>query len=219
MRGETVMRHDGGLSSYEAEKNTNLTPGATQSDEALLRLCATGRESALQELVRRYQTPLRRFLMRYLNPSDDIEQAALTVFVRAWQNAGRFRFKASVATWLFQIAINVARDLHRSRKSQPTPVPYPEEHLLTAPFIGNAEQDAMATLERQDQHRQIQNALQQMSETDRLLIVLYYFEERTYEEMQEITNFSYKVLKTRISRARQRLRTLLGASENENDAF
>lgn len=209
------MRPDGGLPSYEARETAQSSAPATQSDEALLRLCAAGRESALQELLRRYQTPLRRFLMRYLDPSDDAEQAVLTVFVRAWQNAARFRFKASVATWLFQIAINVARDMHRSRKSQPQPVAYPEEHQLSAPFIGNAEHDVMANLERADQYRQIQQALQKMSETDRLLIVLYYFEERTYEEMQSITGFSYKVLKTRISRARQRLRTLLGEADDE----
>ena len=70
----------------------------------------------------------------------------------------------------------------------------------------------MRLLEREDQYRLLQSALALLNETDRLLLVLYYFEESSYEEMQEISGLSYKVLKTRLSRARQRLRALL---ENE----
>ena len=54
-----------------------------------------------------------------------------------------------------------------------------------------------------------------MYESDRLLLVLYYFEERTYEEIQEIAQVSYKSLKTRLTRARQRLRALLDAEDQK----
>jgi RNA polymerase sigma-70 factor (ECF subfamily) len=77
-------------------------------------------------------------------------------------------------------------------------------------LVGNAEEDALRRMEQEDQFRQLQQALQRLNETDRLLLVLYYFEDRSYEEIQAISGLSYKVLKTRLSRARQRLRAWLG---------
>ena len=74
---------------------------------------------------------------------------------------------------------------------------------------GDAEQEAFQRLQRRDEFQALHRALDRMNELDRLLLVLYYFEERTYEEIQEIAQVSYKVLKTRLTRARQRLRSLV----------
>lgn len=180
------------------------------TDEALLRQIAAGNDVAMQELVRRYQGPLYRFLTRFLGSSDDAEQAVLNVFVRVWQNAGRFEFRSQVSTWLYRIAFNIARDMHAARKARPQQESLPEEYALCDPLVGNAEDEAMRRIERAEQYRQLQEALGQLNEMDRLLLVLYYFEDSSYEEMQNISGLSYKVLKTRLSRARQRLRALLG---------
>ena len=190
-------------------------PGTARSgrgevtDETLLREIAQGSNQGMQELVRRYQTPLYRFLTRFLGSNDDAEQAVLNVFVRVWQSASRFEYRAQVSTWLYRIAFNIARDMHSARKSRPRQETLPDEHALTSPLIGNAEEEVLRRMEREDQYRQLQSALSRMNEMDRLLLVLYYFEDSSYEEMQNISGLSYKVLKTRLSRARQRLRALL----------
>jgi RNA polymerase sigma-70 factor (ECF subfamily) len=179
-----------------------------QTDETLLRRIATGDNDGLQELLRRYQTPIHRFLTRYLGSAEDAEQATLNVFVRVWQHAPRFQFQAQVSTWLYRIALNIARDMYRHARLKT--VALPEEHRMHSTLVGNAEEDALRRMEQEDQFRQLQQALQRLNETDRLLLVLYYFEDRSYEEIQAISGLSYKVLKTRLSRARQRLRAWLG---------
>src|SRR5262249_44127320 len=104
-----------------ASESGGLVQGHAQnlSDEALLRLCAGGDTAALEELVRRYQTPLHRFLARLMGSPDDAEEAALDVFVRVWQHAPRFQYRAKVATWLYRIAVNIAHDAHSRRKARP----------------------------------------------------------------------------------------------------
>ena len=189
--------------------------GATHSDsraltdETLLRQIVEGKEEGLQELVRRYQSPIHRFLTRFLGSSEDAEQATLNVFIRAWQNAPRFQYRAKVSTWLYRIAINIARDMHSARTARLRRESSPEALALTHPLVGNAEEEAMRRMEQDDQYRQLQRALDRMSEIERTLLILYYFEDSSYEEMQAISGLSYKVLKTRLSRARQRLRALL----------
>lgn len=185
------------------------------SDEELLRRCANGQDSAMQELVRRYQGPLHRFLARYLGSTEDIEQAVLNVFVRAWQNAPRFQYRCQVSTWLYRIAANIAHDLHRTRRTHVQEEPWPTTLERTPHPAGNAEHEAFERLHRQEEMRALHKALDRMSETDRLILVLYYFEERTYEEIQEIAQVSYKVLKTRLTRARQRLRSLVGTDDTK----
>lgn len=188
----------------------------SHSDDALLRLCSTGDEEALAELVRRYQHSIYRFLTRYLEVGEDAEQATLNVFVKAWRNAATFQFRASVSTWLFRIAINIAQDMHKRRRKQPSQHPWPHDYLLSGDAIGNAQEEALRLLESQDRSIELRRALGMLKEDDRLVLVLYYLEERSYEEIQAMTALSNTVLKMRLTRARKRLRQALDTLQRSN---
>jgi len=181
----------------------------TLSDEDVLRLISEGNSPAMEEMVRRYQKPIYRFLMRFLDSAEDAEQTTLNVLVRAWEYAPRFQYRSKVSTWLYRIAFNMARDLFERRKSRPQQIPLLEQTNLGSAGVKNAEDEALNRMEMDDKYHHLQCALKQLSDADRLLIILYYFEESSYEEMEIISGFSYKVLKTRLSRARQRLRAIL----------
>ena len=183
------------------------------ADDALLHRCASGQDAAMQELVRRYQGPLHGFLTRFLGSADDTEQATLNVFIRAWQYAPRFQYRCQVSTWLYRIAANLAHDMHRTRATRVQEEGWSATLENASHPTGNAEQEAFQRLERREEFQALHRALHRMTELDRLILVLYYFEERTYEEIQEIAQVSYKVLKTRLTRARQRLRSLVEADE------
>ncbi len=183
----------------------------TPSDTDLLKQIAAGSHPALQTLMQRYQKPIAHFLARYLDSADDAEQATLNVFVRVWEYAPRFQFRAKVSTWLFRIAVNIARDMHEYRQRRPQQAPIPTDDLLTSTLTGNAEEEALKRMDQSEQYQKLQIGLKNLPEMDRLLLVLYYFEEASYEEMHEISGLSYTVLKTRLSRARQRLRTQMEA--------
>ena len=188
--------------SLASEEKRNLT------DEELLRLCAHGNSNALEEIVRRYQAPLFRFLLRLLNSPEDAEEAALSVFLRAWRSASQFQYRCRVETWLYRIAGNIARDLYRRQKARPEQ-PWPEQPDRELTAVDSAEATALGRIEREDRAQALQAMLARLGPTDRLLLALYYGEQREYNEIQEITGFSYPVLKTRLTRARQRLRRLM----------
>jgi len=87
------------------------------SDEALIAGCATGDPAALAVLYRRHHASLHRFLCRLVRGrSGEIEDLVQLAFIGAWQSAHRFRKEASVRTWLFSIAANVAYKHHRSER-------------------------------------------------------------------------------------------------------
>jgi len=187
----------------------------SKTDEELLKLCAEQQSAAMEELTRRFQAPIYRFLYRMLNSPEDAEEAALDVFVRAWQHAGRFQYRAKVATWLYRIAVNIARDMHSRKKSRPQE-PWPEDFEQIHNAIGSAEADALKRLEQEDQSKALTKALNRLNESDKLILVLYYYGEHEYDEIQTITGLSYTVLKTRLARARKRLKTLLEDEKSES---
>lgn len=176
------------------------------TDEELLALCARRDQRGLEELTRRHQAPIYGFLLRLTGSPEDAEEATLEVFLRAWLHADRFQYRSKVSTWLFRIAVNIARDLHSRKKARPQE-PWPEdEDASVAISTGSAEQDALEVLERAEQSKELHEALSRLSSSDRELIVLYYLNDCDYDEIQEMTGLSYTVLKTRLARARQRLR-------------
>ena len=162
----------------------------------------------MQEIVRRYQPKLARFIGRLLVSPEDTEEAVIDVFVRVWQQAGRFEARSSFSTWLYRIAANVAYDVQHRRKTRPQTLPYLSDELLVSDGV-DVEETAIGSLERAHQSEVISKALSTLSEGDRLLLVLYYLEELDYEEIREIARCTYPVLKTRLMRARQRLRSAL----------
>src|SRR5512143_3714216 len=182
------------------------------ADELLIRRCATGDEHALQELSRRYQAPIYRFVRRQVRSEEDAEEIAIEVFVRVWRNAHRFRFQATVATWLYRIALNLVRDAYTRSQARPSSVPL-DACCEAALFpVESAEDASLHRYERETQCRAIQAALARISESDRLVLTLYYLEQWSYEELQEALGISYTVLKTRLARARTRLMRDLAAS-------
>ncbi len=195
---------------------TARAPERSSTDEDLLRACASGDRDALKELTHRHQAPIYRFLLRMMGSPEDAEEAAIDVFVKAWQNAPRFEYRAKVATWLYRIAMNIARDAH-SRKKGKIQQPWPEAEELNRMAVGSAEDDAVRKLELDRQSVRLHRALARLSEQDRLVLVLYYLEDREYDDIKRITGLSYTVLKTRLARARRRLRTLLDADGSEVD--
>ncbi len=187
------------------------------TDEALLKLCSDGESAALRELVRRYQGPIFRFLARMMGSEQDAEDAALEVFVRAWKNAPRFQYREKEATRLYRIAVNIARDAHSRKKARPKEV-WLEDAELRHLSVGSAEEDALKLVQRDMQSQALKRALARLSADDRLILVLYYLEDREYDEIQAVTGLSYTVLKTRLARARRRLRKWMEDETSEAEA-
>ena len=92
--------------------------GSPDDDDvhALLR----GEKAALDRLMNRWQVPLRAYLYRHLRNEQDALDLAQETFVRIFRHRDRIRPGARFSTWMFQIALNLARDHARRRQRRPT---------------------------------------------------------------------------------------------------
>jgi len=92
---------------YAGDEDWGLAASARQGDE-----------DAYAELVSRHQTPIHRFIYRYVGDEETARDLAQEVFVKAWFALDRVKAKARFGTWLFQIALNLCRDHAKSRTTR-----------------------------------------------------------------------------------------------------
>jgi RNA polymerase sigma-70 factor (ECF subfamily) len=88
-------------------------------DATLMRRWQAGDPAAFAALVERWQTPVARFLARLAGP--DAADLCQETFLRLLRSADRYREQGSFSTWLFQVALNVARDAGRRRAEKSPP--------------------------------------------------------------------------------------------------
>ncbi|MDB5869402.1 MAG: hypothetical protein JWP96_1734 [Polaromonas sp.] len=183
------------------------------SAEALLRRIAAGDRQAFAELVTLYQRPLFGFLGRMGLGQAQAEDVAQETFLRAWTHLHRFDAeRAQFGTWLFTIARNQA---FNALQAAPRHGEGMEADLLAhqpCPQPGPAERT-----ENAQQQARLQAALRRLPMADRSALALVYVHELALADVARIEGDSLAAIKTRLHRAKARLRELLQpATEQES---
>lgn len=124
----------------------------TPTDISLVaQVAVLGNKRAFDELVRRYQSPVRRFFLHQTlgdeQLSDDLAQ---DTFIKAYTNIGKFRGLASFQTWLMRIAYNVFYDYTRSKKQTDDIDGIQQPSLQTSTVVGMDVYEALRLLKSEE---------------------------------------------------------------------
>ncbi len=172
------------------------------SDSALIERWRGGDASAFEVLVGRWQRPVSRFLSHLTGDPGLVEDLCQEVFLRVYLARQRYRAGGAFSTWLYRIALNVARDAARRRKVRPCePL---GEHEPPGPGAA-----AESICEQQELGRLVTRALAELPEPLRLAVVLRHYEKMSFEDMARLLNTPASTLKSRFAAALARLRTRL----------
>ncbi|MDP1581550.1 MAG: sigma-70 family RNA polymerase sigma factor [Candidatus Didemnitutus sp.] len=173
------------------------------SDEAAMLALQHGEEVALNTLMRRWEVPLRSFLYRSTHNEQDALDLAQETFVRIFRHRARYRAGARFSTWMFQIALNLARDHARYRGRRPTTtlteVVEPSTQRTPARETTDAETAAA-----------VRDAINALPEELRETVLLSTYQGLSHAEIAEIVDATPKAVETRLYRAREKLRGILG---------
>jgi RNA polymerase sigma-70 factor (ECF subfamily) len=176
--------------------------------DQLLRRCQQGDPAALGELVRRYQEPIFRLAYRVAGDAALAEEATANALQKVWAKAGQWRGEARAGTWIYRVAVRAILDTQRGQRRWWRRWARRLPPALVDPQPGPPEQ-ALAREQQENTASRVHEALRQLAEADRVLIHLYYFENRGLAEIASILGVARERLKMRLARARQRLRTYL----------
>jgi RNA polymerase sigma-70 factor (ECF subfamily) len=185
------------------------------SDEELARRVLAGDTDAFETLVSRHQKQVYRLACRLTRNQADAEEVLQDTFLRAYRRLGGFREDAKFSTWLYRIATNAARMLHRGRARHPTEpldeyLPRFDGQGRHARDVDHARAaDAEEILDRKRLARHAKGALERLPERYRIPFVLRDLEEMPTAEVASLLGMTDEAVRQRVHRARLMLRGYL----------
>jgi RNA polymerase sigma-70 factor (ECF subfamily) len=193
--------------------------GITMEDAALVADLKAGSEEAFAVLIAQYHQPLYSLIARSLNDPADAADITQEVFIKVFRSIRGFHGDASLRTWLYRIALHEASNQRRwwsRHKKQEITIDTPAESdsedegglCLSATLADRGDSPFDHAVQSEVRER-VEAALRQLPEAFRSVIILREIEGFAYEEISEILNVNIGTVKSRLTRGRSALRTLL----------
>ena len=177
--------------------NQLLAERDSEDDYSLVLRLKSGDRSAIDQAVDRYSKPLYAFILRMTAERETAEDVFQETWVRVIRNIGSFRGDAKFSTWLFQIALNLCRNLAR-QKSRRTYIDIDQADQLSEEPEADGRDPLLS--------RKIKKLVASLPDKMREVIVLRFYHDRTDQEIAEITGLPPGTIKSRIFRGMNMLR-------------
>ncbi len=194
--------------------NPSSTPNSAMSDGQLVEWALDGRKSAFDELIGRYQRQAVAVSYRLLGNSQDALEVTQDAFIKAYRSLDTLQRPEAFGGWLMRIVSNLSLNLRRTRKTR--------SQLPLDDLLGPAEQagqsgsawmtrrdDPLAGMESAELGDQLQQALDQLPEKQRLAIVMFTIEQMPQKEVAETLGISVEAVKWHVFQGRKRLKEIL----------
>lgn len=198
--------------SEESSNATTQLDAEARIDDQLIRNAQQNDLHSFNTIVTRHQRAVYNLCLRMLRDTALAEDATQDTFIKAWTAVNTFR-GGLVRPWLLRIATNRCYDVLRAQTRRPADS-LDQKLIETEPQWTSQSEVA----EHPEQHadrlelsRFIERALSELPDDQRLTILLSDVHGHTYEEIAQISDVAVGTVKSRISRARARLRELMVA--------
>ena len=176
------------------------------TDIALIHRTLNGDDNAFAELVKKYQKQVHALVWRKIGDFHTAEEITQDVFLKAYQRLAKLKKPQSFASWLYVIAANDCSTWLRKKRLKTQPLEATSGvHLEKATYSGYVISENERT-SAEAQRDAVQKLLAKLQESERTVITLFYFAEMTCKEISEFLGVSANTIKSRLSRARHRLK-------------
>ena len=177
-----------------------------ENDVQLIHRILSGDEEAFSALVRKYQKSVHALAWRKIGDFHIAEEIAQDAFIQAYKNLATLRNPNQFAGWLYVIASNLCKRWHQSNK--------PAMQSLDDTYVADVEafsyrryvSEQRETEAMEHRHEIVKELLETLPESERTVVTLYYLGEMTAKEIGNFLGVSVNTIKSRLRRARERLR-------------
>lgn len=195
------------------------------TDSELVERFKGGDRSAFDLLVRRYQHRVYTMAIRWMGNDQVAAEVTQDVFIALFRSLKNFRGDAQLSTWIYRVVINHCKNrrLYRRRRKmdrhEPLEGDRPDDEDGPKRQLEGTEPPPDTSLHQSDAERLIREALEQLPEEQRAIIVMRDIEDLSYEEIGEILDLPRGTVKSRLHRARAQLARVLGRSVSARDVL
>lgn len=173
----------------------------SQKDSYYINRVKEGDPSAYAFLVDKHKRMAYNVAMQLMGNREDAEEVAQDAFLKAYQALDSYKGEAKFSTWIYRIIYNAAMSRLRKKKLQVSSM---DEHQSVVAAVSDT-QSALQALKENERKEFVGKALDKMDPEDKMILSLFYLEEKSVEELSVITQWSKSNTKVKLHRARKRL--------------
>jgi RNA polymerase sigma-70 factor (ECF subfamily) len=172
-------------------------------DSELINQILNGNMNAFTFLVSRYQKLVVHITGRLIQRQDELEDVCQEVFLKVYQNLGKYRNECKLSTWIATIAYNTS--INYLRKFKKGNEVNPDDSVA----LRNLTDFNSVDYEKIDLHRYIREQIENLPVQYRTVITLFHLEEFSYQEIEQITGMPEGTVKSYLFRAKALLKEKL----------
>jgi RNA polymerase sigma-70 factor (ECF subfamily) len=180
----------------------------------LIERARSGDDAAFNQVVQVYRKRILGTIARLIGRPEDVEDVGQEVFLRLYFSLDQLRTPEVFEPWLYRLTVNAAYDYLRrqKRRKESRMSDLSEQQVMMADAVAGSKQSDESQ-RRAKVKEQVEDLLGQVSEEDRILLMLKEVEGLSLKELEKIYNANENALKVRLFRARQRVLKAYDASE------
>jgi len=194
-----------------SDKKVAMPEAAAMPDQIsetvqIIRDVLAGKENEFAKIVQKYQTKIYGMALGYTRNREAANDLVQDIFLAVFESLSRYDQSRSFTNWILKIASN-----HCCK--------YFRHHSKVRPFeeIPSNLPDPLETAIQQERREQVLRAFHSLDDEMKMVVWLYYFFDRTYDQIAEILGISLALVKIRLFRARQAMGKAFEGEAREND--
>lgn len=169
-------------------------------DIYLIKKCVEGDINSFEKLISKHEKNAFSIALRYLGDYDDACDVAQESLIKVFKNISKFKFESSFTTWMYRIVINTCKDFLKVKN---------KEKIISIENNNieiESDVDVNKNIEIKELKKEVADALQNVTETYRIAVILKDIQEFSYNEISEMLDIPVGTVRSRISRGRVMLK-------------
>lgn len=178
---------------------------APENDQHYINLFLEGNSNAFAVLVDRYKDMVFSLVLKMIKHKEEAEEVAQDIFVKIFKSMHTFKGESKFSTWVYKVSYYTCLDRIKKIKREKNAIPiddFADNQIKTLETV-------LDTIEEQERNKVIENCIQLLPSEDGFLLILYYFEDQSIEEISKVMDCTPNNVKVKLFRSRKKLASLL----------
>ncbi len=188
------------------DKSSSSSFATAQTDEEIVHLIQSGKVKFLDILIDRYEKKMMRYARKFLIDYENIKDIVQDIFLKVYENIQSFDIKRKFSSWLYRIAHNELVNALKKTKRNPLSLSLFDPDIF---FPHNLRDNSLVQhINNQDMRNMIDKCLDNLEPKYREPLILYYFEELSYQEIADIIQIPTSTVGIRLKRAKEKMKSI-----------
>ncbi|MFC5602018.1 RNA polymerase sigma factor [Sporosarcina koreensis] len=170
-----------------------------EDEQRLIQQVLAGDKQAYAHIINKYKNQLYATILRMTKNPQDAQDLVQDAFIKVYRNLGKYDASGSFSSWLYRVAINHCMDEFRKKRYSTIQVEIDEAKVV------NREHPEVVFLKK-EKSRQLERLIATLPEDERLIILLRYVNEISYEEIGEVMDVPLSTVRNKLHRAKKKMR-------------